>query len=887
VSPRRWFGRLRPHADLDAELREEIETHRLLRQAALERDGLSPADAEAASRRALGNVSLAIEDARDEWTVRAVSAVWRDVRTATRYLWKSPTFTVVAVATLALGIGANAALFTIFSSLLLRQLPVHEPNRLVLLADGPYTYPILEELRRLDADVFAGTLAWSEERFDLSGGGETAPVDGAIVTGNFFEVLGVPAARGRMLTPVDDSPAGEPLVAVISHRLWQERFAGADDVVGRSLTLQRTPFTIVGVMPPRFFGTEVGRYADVMVPVAAEPILRRGESVLHDRSTWWLEVMMRLRPGHSRAAAEAALRGAQPRIRAATMPDWDEGMRANYLRDPFALVAASHGRSALRSRFETPLSAMVIAVGLVLLVACANIASLLLARALSRQRELAVRLALGASRWTIARLLFVESLLLSIVGAGLGLVLAGWWSRQLVSQLANWRANVSLELALDWRVVGFAAGLACLAALVAGVAPVLGVRDIAPGAGIKDGGRGVAGDRRQAVRGTLIVAQIALSLLLVVTAGLFLRTFATLGRIPLGFDPQNRIVAEIDLQPGGIDASQRAALLDRLVDGVRGVSGVSAAAVSAITPVSGRSRNNWIGSSASPPADRRMMTWINSTTPGWFATMGIPLLLGRDFDATDGSGGVAVAIVNQSFAMRFLAGSPPVGQTVTIGGPKGGTSYLVVGLVGDAVYRSPREGLMPTLYLPLSQGPQVPSWVAMTVATGGGARPTVARDVVAALTRVEPRVAVTVRTYGQLLDATVTQERLVAVLSSFFGGLALLLAGIGVYGMVTHAVRTRQSELGVRLALGAGPRAVVQLVLRRTALLIAVGIALGVAGALWAVGFVDTLLFELEARDPATFLGAAAVLAAVGLVSAWVPARRAVRVAPAHLLRER
>jgi hypothetical protein len=313
---------------------------------------------------------------------------------------------------------------------------------------------------------------------------------------------------------------------------------------------------------------------------------------------------------------------------------------------------------------------------------------------------------------------------------------------------------------------------------------------------------------------------------------------------------------------------------------------VSSAAISVLTPISGRSRNNWVGAAASPPADRRMMTWVHNTTPGWFRTMAIPLLLGRDFDSTDGAGSDAIAIVNQSFASRFLPGAPPVGRTVTLGGPDGGTSYTVVGLVGDAVYRSPREGLMPTIYLPFAQQPDVPSWVAMTIATSGGAAATLPRDLVAALTHVEPRVAVTMRTYDQLLDATVTQERLVALLSSFFGGLALLLAAIGVYGMVTQGVRTRQSELGVRVALGAGPRRIVRLVLRGVAVLIGVGIVLGVAGALWAVRFVDALLFQLEARDPATFIAAAAVLATVGLVSAWLPARRAAGAAPAHLLRE-
>lgn len=878
--------RVARRARLDADLLEEMETHRALRQAALEGEGLTADAAEASSRRALGNMALAVEDARDVWAVRALDSLWQDVRAAARGLRKSPAFTLVAVGTLALGIGANTALFSIFNSLLLRPLPVHDPASLALLSQGSWTYPIWQEIARLEGDVFDGTIAWAEHQFDLADGGRTDLVDGAFVSGGFFDVLGVSAARGRLLTRADDEAAPDGPVVVIGHALWQRHFGGAEDVVGRQLALQRVPFTVVGVMPAGFFGPDVGRRAELMIPFAAEPLLRGGESWLAERSAWWLEVMVRLEAGQNVDQANAAFRALQPSIRVATLPDWSEDMRARYLAEPFTLVPASTGKSSLRGRFETPLFAMVVAVGLVLLVACANIASLLLARAVSRRRELSVRLALGASRWRLARLLLTESLLVAAAGAAVGLLFATWSSALLVRQLATWRGAVFLDLALDWRVLAFTAGLACAAAVVAGVAPVLGVKSVAPGEALKDGGRGVAGDRRFAVRGTLVVAQIAVSLLLVVAAGLFLRTFTSLSRIPLGFEPASLLVVQLDLQPSTVAPADRGALLERLHEAVAGTPGVTSAAVSLMTPVTGAGWNNTVGTSPATPGDRSRMTWLNATTPGWFETMGVPVLEGRDFDTADRLGGTTVAVVNQTFAQRFLEPGPPVGQVVMLGGRDGSTAYEVVGLVGDAVYRSPREGSVPTLYVPVAQREEIWPNVALTVRTAPGQLAAVEREVAAALTRTDSGVSFTFRTFDQLLDATVTQERLVALLSSFFGGLALLLAGIGVYGIVAHAVRARASEIGVRVALGAEPRRIVRVVFRGVGVLIASGLVLGLVAAVWAARFVETLLFELDARDPWTLASAAAVLTLVGVVAAWVPARRAARLDPARVLRE-
>ena len=870
----------------EADLREEMETHRALRQAAFERDGMEPQEAVHASRRALGSVALAVEDVHEVWTGRAVDALWHDVRAAFRGLQKSPAFCVVAIGTLALGIGANTALFSIFNSLMLRPLPVEAPGRLVLLTGGSWTYPIWEEIRTYERELFDGAFAWAAESFDLSEGGATDLADGAYVSGRLFEVLGVRASRGRLLTPEDDGGAPDGPVAVISHRFWQRYFGGAEDVLGRHLTLHRVSFTVVGVMPPGFFGPDVGRTADVMIPFAAERLVRGRESMLAERSGWWIEVMARLRPGQSIEEATAALRGVQPQIREATLPSWPKEMLARYLDEPFTLIPAATGRSPLRGRFETPLVAMIVAVGLVLLVACANIASLLLARALARRQELSVRLALGASRWRLARLLLTESLMVAAAGAAVGLVFARWSSALLVQQLGSWRGTVFLDLALDWRVLGFTAVVACVSATVAGLAPVVGLKSVAPNDALKDAGRGIAGDRRFALRGTLVVAQIAMSLVLLVGAGLFLRTFISLNRVPLGFAPEGLLVVSADLQPSAPEAEERRALVERLREAASALPGVSSAGISVITPISGSGWNNWVGESPVPPADRSQMTWINAVGPGWFGTMGMQMLAGRDFGPADRAGGVAVAIVNETFARRFLANGPAIGQAVRLGSPTGGTAYEVVGVVADAAYRSPREGMVPTIYLSVAQQEQLRPAIALTLRAAAGSHATLEREVTAALTRVDPAVSFTFRTFDELVYATVTQERLVALLSTFFGALALLLAGIGLYGMVAQAVQTRRTEIGLRMALGAAPAGIVRLVLRRVGLLIAAGFAIGVGLGLWAASFVETLLFGLDGHDPATFIAAAAILVLVGVAAAWLPARRAARLDPATVLRE-
>jgi putative ABC transport system permease protein len=884
----------------DADLRDEIEAHRAHRQDALERDGLAPAAAARASRRAIGNVTLAVEDVRDVWASRVLDSVQHDFRAAARGLRKSAGFSAVVIGTLALGIGANTSLFSIFNSLIMRPLAVRDPGSLALLTDGSWSYPVWQEIGARATDLFDGAFAWSRESFDLARDGRTAPVDGAYVSGRFFDVLGVPAFRGRMLTPADDTaaPPSGP-VAVISHRFWRQHFGGADDVVGRQLTVQvqrqRFPFTVVGVMPPGFSGVDVGRMADVMLPFAAEPLLQGPDSALPRVGRSWLEMMVRLKPGQTIEHANAALRSVQPQIRAAVLPGFrgDPAFAARYLTEPLALAPAAAGASRLRRQFGTPLFAMVVAVGLVLLVACANIASLLLARALARRGELSVRLALGGSRWRLAQLLFIESLLVAMTGAALGLVFARWSSALLVQQLGTWESTVSLDLALDWRVLVFTATLACLCAISAGVAPMIAMKSVAPGEALKSAGRAMAGDRRFAVRGALVVAQIAVSFVLVIAAGLFLRTFASLGQLPLGFGPEPLVVVQMNLFASGIPPADRGARVERLRAAAAATAGVRSASVSSTRLLTGGGwfTNNRVAVGDGPmlPEDNRKRVWRNATTPGWFETMGIPLLRGRDFNNRDRVGSARVAIVNEAFARRYLPGQQPIGQTLRVDSDDG-PRYEIVGLAADAVYTTPRDGMLPTLYEPLAQREprEWTSWrnAILTIKAVSGQRALVERDVATALTQADPTLVFRSGTFDQLVAATVTQERLIAMMSGFFGALALVLAGLGLYGIVAQAVSARRTEIGLRMALGAQPTGIVRLVLSRVGVLIVAGLALGLAGSWWAARFIAPLLFQMEPRDPLTFSGTAAVLGAVGVLAAWVPARRAGRLDPATVLRE-
>jgi putative ABC transport system permease protein len=896
---RRLLGRGRLERELDAELRDHLE-----RSVADEvRAGASQEEARRRAALALGGVEQVKEACRDARGTRLLEDLASDLRYGLRLLRKSPAFTAVALISLALGIGANTAIFTLIDSLILRALPVRDPGRLVRLEGGSWTNPIWEQVRARQHDLFDGAAAFSEDRIDMASGGEADFAQGLWVSGGFFDVLGVRPLLGRVLSPADDIRGGGPggPAAVISYPFWQRRYGGAADVVGRTLRLKGVPFTIVGVTPRGFFGPSVGYSFDAAVPIGmvdrveGDPERTGADGRLDGRSFWWLEILARLRPGVTVDEATRALRVVQPQIREATLPSgWPSRDLERYLRDgALTLVPAANGFSDMRGRYAGPLFAVMSVVVLVLLTACANLASLLLARANARRHELGTRLALGASRRRLAFQLLTESLLLALPGALIGLAFAGWATRLLVTQISGGRLGpASLDLSLHWHVLLFTLTVALATALLFGIAPALRVGRIPPQHAMQQPGRSLAGEGPGALGGPLVVAQVALSLVLVFGAGLFLRTFSRLVTRDIGVDRDGILLVNLDAQRSHVPPEGRAALFERAVAAAAAVPEASGAAASFLNPLSGQGWNGRFEVERGTVAldDRQRLAWVNAVTPGWFAAYGVPLVSGRDFDQRDRAGAPEVALVNEAFARRFLPGRSPLGRVLLRQGrpDRPEPPLEVVGLVKDAVYRSPRDPMEPTVYLPLAQVNPNDMWPVATlgVRSRRGSPAALSKPLRAALARVDPNLSLTFRLLSDQVDAAVGSERLVAGLSGFFGLLALVISAVGLYGVTSYAVTRRRTEIGVRMALGADAVSVVRLLLGRVGRLIALGLAIGSALSLGAARFVRSMLFGLGPADPATLLAAALVLVLVGLAAAGLPARRAARIDPAAVLRE-
>jgi predicted permease len=808
---------------------------------------------------------------------------WRD---GWRSLSATPLVTAIAVLSLALGIGANTALFSILNTLIFKPLPVREPDRLVAIEHDSWTNPIWEALRDRHSEFAGDAVAWGGTRLDFGSGADVQAVSGLYVSGGFFAGLGIGAARGRTIVDRDDDRRGssDAAVAVLSHRFWQRRFGGSEDIIGRAVTIGRVPFTIVGVTPQGFLGPDVGASFDVALPIASERLLRGAESDLDRRDVWWLSLMFRLRPGQTIDDATARLRAIQPQVRLETLPaHWRQSDQDGYLREPLTLVAAGAGRSALRTRYERPLGAIMVVVALVLLIACANIANLLLARAVARRHELSVRLALGASRFRLSRQLLAESLMLTLAGTAIGVIFARWGGQALVARLTTLDSAVTLDLSLDWRVLGFTVLVAGTTALLFGLAPALGVSSLAPNGALREHDRGTTGDRRLGFRNALVVAQVALSLALLVAAGLFMTTLGALTTRDVGFDRRSVLVAHVDLQSAGIAPDQRTAVFERLRESAASVSGALQAAASFTTPVSRRGWNTAIKLPGSTLGPRQRLSWVNAVSPGWFETFGVRLIAGREFDARDGAGAARVAIVNRAFAARYIKEENPVGVTFT---QEGDQSFEIVAVVADTVYRSLRSEMSPSMFIPVAQWKGAPAEVTLAVRTSGQDPMAMVKAVTNAVRGQAPEATLAFHSLEEQVQSSLTQERLVAMLSSFFGALALVLAGLGLYGVTSYAVSRRRTEIGIRMALGAEPSGVVTLVLSRVAWLVGIGIIAGTGLSLWAGRFIGSLLYSVQPTDPATFVAAALVLGLVAFIAGWLPARRASRVDPTVVLRE-
>ena len=827
----------------------------------------------------------------------------QDVSYGIRQLRQSPGFTLVAVLSLALGVGANTAMFQLVDAIRLKLLPVRAPEELVSIdfarnssksgwfstRSARLTYAQWEAIKA-QQQAFSGVLAWSAARFNLASGGEARYAEGLYVSGDFFRNLGVGAALGRTFTAEDDSEACSGAGAVLSQAFWQREFGGDPGVLGRTVSLNGHAIPVIGVTPPAFFGVEVGNRYDVAIPLCADRLLAEDQKGrIPMRHAWWLSMMGRLKPGWTAARATAHLKALSPGIMRATLPPTYKPETAkHYLGNKLEATDAATGISGLRQQYERPLWLLMATTGLVLLIACANLANLLLARASVREREIAVRLALGASRWRLVRQLLVESLLLATGAAVLGAGLAQVLSRGLVAFMSTSDSPLFVGLGLDWRVLGFTAALAMITCLLFGLAPAMRATRMSPAQAIRTGGRSMTGGReRFSLRRTLVATQVALSLVLLVGALLFVRSLRNLLTTEAGFNAEGVLTVGIDFGKAQIPKERRPAVYRELHDRLAARPGVLSAAQVLFTPVSGSGWNNDIGPDGATAAASGKDSFFNRAGPGYFRTMGTQLLAGREFDERDTLSSPKVAIVNQVFARKYFGGKNPVGRTFRMEAEAGKPEplYQVVGLVANTKYYELREEFRPIGFLPASQDDD-PGPGATFVLRVHGSPSEMIRSVKNAVAEVSPVMVLEFRSFSTQIQDSLLRERLMATLSGGFGILAGLLATLGLYGVIAYMVARRRSEIGVRMALGADRGRVIRLVLREAMLLLGVGMAAGVALALWAGRAASALLFGLQPYDPISMAAAIALLTGVALAASYGPARRAAALEPMTALRE-
>ena len=884
--------------DRDADLRTEIQSHLDMAIADRIARGESPDAAAAAARRELGNVAQIQEAARDVWGRRWIEQAAQDVRYALRTFRRNRGFAVVAILSLALGIGANTALFQVVNAVRLRPLPVADPAALVDVrianrdgARGSFEtwYPSVTQpiWRQIDAhrEPFAGLFAWGRTGFSLSDGGELRSAAGLWVSGEFFATLGLTPAAGRLLS-VDDDRAGCAARAVLGHGAWRRLYGGDPSAVGRTITLDGKPVEIVGVAPAGFNGLEVGRVFDVALPLCAEPAFSSdGKGRVDAGTTWWLGVFGRLKPGWTAERASALLAAASPAIFRASLPaTYPQVSIERYLSFTLTAHPGGGGLSQLGEAYGSPLWLLLSIAGVVLVIACANLANLLLARASAREREIAVRLGLGASRGRVVRQMLTESLLLVAIGTALAVVLAGAMGRALVAALETANNAITLPLVLDWRVLGFAAALAVATCLLFGLAPALRGTRVAATSVMRATTRGAtAGRESMSLRRGLVVVQIALSVALLFGSLLFARTLHNAATVDPGFTPEGLLAAELNFTRVGVPADARAEFRAGVIDRIRAVPGVAAAAFTAIVPISGDSSGNDVWPEGRPGERFNMLT--NSVGPGYFATIGIPLLAGRDFDSRDVPVSVPVAIVDELFAAKLGGVQAAIGRRFTREATPSGPekTFEIVGAVRNSSYTSLKDDPFPVVYFAATQGRA--SQRARIMVRSPLAASAVTTAITAALATVDRRIEVRYAVMPTLIRDTLVQDRLLAALSGAFGALAALLTMVGLYGLVAYSVTRRTGEIGIRMALGATPRDIARLLLGETAVLLAIGAVCGIALAVAGGRAAAALLFRVAPSDPLTLAAAVGLLAAIGVAASYVPARRATRIAPVTALR--
>ena len=861
---RRLWGTFRYRDDTGTE--EELRFHLEMAELDALRSGQDARDA----RLRVGGVAQAAEEVRDQGTIRWLSDFLRDCRHGIRLLGRSPLFTSAAIVSLALGIGANTAIFSLIDAVILRMMPVHEPERLVQFS-RVLSYPLFRQFGqelRCFTDMFAQS---SMGRRDIMFDEEPEAVNAELVSGNYYSVLGVSAFAGRTFDPeIDRDPTP---VAVISHAYWKRRFGSDPAVIGRSFRWNGRVFTIIGITPPEFHGTVPGTPPEIALPLSMAGEIKDGPAWLTSDSRFWLSVMGRLRTGYTIERAQAEVAAIYSRVIQAEAEHYrgNEFQRQKILAQRMPLEASGNGFDNLRYRFAEPLRLLMGIVALILLIACANLANLLLGRATTRRREIAVRMAMGAGRGRVLRQLLAEGMLLAMAGGLLGVLLAWWSADALVVTMSNGGERIALNLRPDLRILVFAASISAAACLLFSLAPAIQAA--------REGLQPALAEARSGARWRwgrgLIAAQVAISVLLVIGAGLFGRTLLRLYSIESGFHGEDVILISVKTDRASL---QGHALRGRILESLRSMPGVASASFE-MSPLSHKGwefASNVEGYTYGPNEDEHVH--VSYIAEDYFRTLRTPVILGREFTDRDTATSPKVVVVNEAFARRYFQGQSPLGKWINFKGEP--DRMEIVGMAKDIRSRSLRGDIPATVYVDSAQASRPPTGTYIIQGAG------IAGIVDLALNRVDGNLRATdVRTLDENLSRSILRERMLGTLSGLFGALSLILVSVGVYGVMAFQVVRRQKEIGIRMALGARPIQVTGMVLSETAVPVGAGVGIGLAGALGITRLAEKMLYGVDPTDPVTFAGASVILILLALLAAYVPSRRAARLSPVETLR--
>ncbi|HEV2245438.1 MAG TPA: ABC transporter permease [Terriglobia bacterium] len=843
----------------------------------------------------------------------------QDLRYGLRQLARNPGFTAVAVLTLALGIGANTAIFSLLNAVLLRNLPVRDPGRLVLFSDNPsesmsinvpdspsdlnelagrqtlFSYPLYKDFRD-HSRLFEGICAFQAPDDTLTvrrrgeTSGEVQVAQGKLVSGNFFSVLGVRTAIGRTLMPTDDDPNAPP-VAVVSFIYWQQKLGGDPAIVGRTLDIDRVPTTVVGIAPRGFLGVRMKpEAADLWMPLSLRPrltltLMPQAKSLLTDPNIYWLNLMGRLKPGVSVAQARAEIDVAlRQYIVGRVGSNMTEAVRQKIRQAYVQLVPGGRGLSEMRHNYSEPLRILLVVVGLVLLIACANVANLLLARATARQKEMAMRLALGGTRGRLMRQILTECLLLVVAGSAAGALIASWGVQVLVALVA---AKTPLNVSPDLAVLAFTVGVSALAVIFSGLAPAFRAVRVDLVSALKASPKPGAGHQARMGLGKGLVAfQIAASLLLLVGAGLLAQSLLDLENQDFGFRPEHVLLVTINPELAGYDSQQLPGLYRQLTGRLGGLPGVRSASVGMSSPMSGSRAGFDVAVESQPQPSSREHPQFVAVGPGYFETEGMNIALGRAISPPDTSDSAPVAVVNQAFVRKFVPGGNPIGRRVSMGTPFRPPGMEIVGVAGDAKFSSARDPAEPMLFLSAFQLKSVMTYVNEVEIRAAGNPATVTDEVRRGLHAIDPNLPIThVTTLSAQVHDSLDQQRAISALTGFFGVLGLVLACVGLYGIMAYNVGRKAHEIGICMALGAEKSDVLRMVIGKGLKVAFAGVVIGIIGAIALTRFLSSLLYGVKPTDPLTFVAVSSILIFVALTACYIPARRAAKVDPMTALR--